>query len=141
MPIPLWSIVTLGTEIVVSGFVYFIIYEAYTRGAFHRLLAFLVLGYEIVFNISYMLSRLAQGTHDGTAQITTPYQTGLAIFHGTFSLIMFISLVVFFVTAALRYARGENFFHAHPRLTITFCIAWFISVLSGIAFFIALYLV
>lgn len=140
MAIPTWSIVTLGTELVVSGFVYFIIYDAYRHGTFRRLTAFCVLAYEVLFNISYMLSRLLAGTHDGTAQILTPYETGIAIFHGTFSLIMFLTLVTFFIIAARAYARGENYFRAHPRLTVAFSVAWLVSVLSGITFFIVLYL-
>lgn len=141
MDIPIWSIVTLCTELVVSTLVYFIIYQGYARGRFHRALAFLVLAYELLFNISYMASRLIAGTDAGAAQITTPYETALAIFHGTFSLLMFVTLVVFFLFAASRYKRGENFFRTHPKLTATFCTAWAVSVLSGVVFFIALYLV
>ena len=141
MDTPVWSIVTLVAELAVTAIVYFVIYEAYTRGVFHRALALGVLVYELLFNITYMASRLLKGTHDGTAQVFTPYETGLAIFHGTFSLGMFVALVAFFVIAARAYARGDSFFHDRPRLTFAFCVAWGISILSGVLFFIALYLV
>ncbi len=140
MHLPLWSVVTLCTELVVTTLVYFIIYDATLRGVFRRGLAFGVLAYEALFNISYMTSRLLKGTHDGTAQIMTPYETGLAIFHGTFSFLMFIALVVFFIVAARAYARGDHYFRTHPRTTILFVSAWGISILSGVLFFFELYL-
>lgn len=140
MNIPLWSIVTLLTELAVSTFVYFILYDAYVTGRFRRHLALAVLAYEVIFNISYMLSRLLVGTHEGATQVYTPYETGLAIFHGTFSLIMFLALIAFFMTAMRCYVRGENYFRTHKGLTITFSVAWAVSVLSGILFFVQLYL-
>lgn len=140
MPIPFWSVFTLVAELIVTAIVYFVIWDAYTRGTFRRALAFGVLAYELIFNITYMTSRLLSGTHDGTAQIMTPYETGLAIFHGTFSLLMFIALIAFFLVAARRYARGEQFFREHRGLTITFSVAWGVSILSGVLFFISLYL-
>lgn len=141
MPIPFWSAFTLFTELCVSAFVYLIIYAGYRRGVFHRRIAFAVLAYELLFNISYMATRAMVGTHEGMAQIMTPYETGLAIFHGTFSLLMFVTLVAFFLTAAGGYAKGANFFRTHPKMTLAFSIAWLVSVLSGVLFFIQLYLV
>lgn len=140
MTIPLESIITLAAELLVTVFVYFIIWDAYAHGTFRRMLAFGVLAYEALFNISYMVMRLLAGTHDGTAQIMTPYETGLAIFHGTFSLIMFAALIAFFIWAARGYARSEPVLREHRRLTIAFSIAWAVSILSGVAFFVSLYL-
>jgi len=138
---PLLSIATLAAELIVTSLVYFIIVDAYRRGTFRTWLAVGVLAYEVLFNISYMLSRLVAGTDAGHAEITTPYETGLAIFHGTFSLVMFLALVAFFIAAARGYARGANFFRDHARLTVAFSVAWAVSILSGILFFVALYLV
>lgn len=132
---------TLGTELLVSGFVYGIIYDGYRRNRFHRRTAFFVLGYEVLFNISYMLSRLLENTPGRVTQVLTPYETSLAIFHGVFSLVMFLTLVAFFIAAARGYGRGENYFRMRPRLTILFALAWLISVLSGVAFFVNLYLI
>lgn len=138
MNIPILSIVTLLTELVITASVYFIIWKAYRTGAFMRVLAFAILGYELLFNISYMLSR--ELGVDESAVVYNPYETGLAIFHGTFSLLMFVMLMVFFLMAARAYRRGENYFLIHPRLTWSFVLAWGVSILSGITFFVSLYL-
>ena len=138
MHIPLWSIVTLFTELIVTTSVYFIIWKAYRTEVFLRHFAFAVLAYEALFNITYMASRAGSG--QGNA-VYSPYETTLAIFHGTFSLLMFAALVGFFMIAAYAYARGENYFLLHRKLTITFVIAWGVSILSGLVFFISLYLV
>lgn len=137
MHIPLFSAFTLCTELLVTASVYYIIWKAYTTGHFMRLFAFGVLGYEVLFNISYMLSRELQ---EGSAEVFNPYQTTLAIFHGTFSLCMFAALVIFFLLAARGYRRGENYFLLRRHLTGAFVIAWGISILSGITFFASLYL-
>ncbi len=131
---------TLGTELIVTALVYFIIYDAYTRGIFRRSMAFGVLIYEALFNITYMISRIIQSSSGSSTKILTPYDSGLAIFHGVFSLLMFFSLIVFFIIAAREYARGNQYFRAHTKLTILFLLAWAVSVLSGILFFVKLYL-
>ncbi len=136
MDIPLWSIVTLATELVVTASVLAIIWRAYATGRFMTMFAWWVLGYEFLFNVSYMASREA---HAATRTLD-PYLTGLAIFHGVFSLVMFLSLVIFFFVAWRRYGRGENFFAIHPRFTVLFVTAWSISILSGVLLFVQLYL-
>lgn len=138
MTIPVWSLVTLLTELVVTGSVYFIIWKAYRTGIFLRVFAFSVLAYEALFNITYMSSRAA-GV--GTAVSYSPFEIGLAIFHGTFSIVMFLALVGFFLWAARIYKRGENFFLIHKKLTIIFVIAWGVSIISGLVFFVSLYLI
>lgn len=140
MAIPIWSVVTLVTELGVTAAVFFVIWKAYSAGRFIRPLAFGVLAYEVLFNISYMLSRSLQRA-GGQAGVKDPGEIALAIFHGTFSLVMFVALIVFFFVAASRYARGENYFFIHRRLTVVFLWAWTVSVLSGAAFFVLLYLV
>lgn len=137
MSIPAWSIITLCTELVVTASVYTIIWRSYRSGTFPTLFAALVLGYETLFNISYMLSRELSTP---TTAVYNPYETGLAIFHGIFSLVMFASLVAFFIAAMRAYKRGENYFASHPRLTIVFSVAWGVSILSGAALFASLYL-
>ncbi|HUX35548.1 MAG TPA: hypothetical protein VMV71_00780 [Candidatus Paceibacterota bacterium] len=137
MHIPAWSIVTLSTEILVTASVYFIIWKAYRTGILMRYFAIAVISYEALFNVSYMLSR--ELGEQGAAAYN-PYETALAIFHGTFSLIMFVSLVIFFLAAIRSYARGVNYFLLHRRLTIAFAIAWGVSILSGITLFASLYI-
>jgi hypothetical protein len=137
MSLPLWSTVTLFTELVVTASVYFIMWKAYRTGKFLRIFAFVILGYELLFNVSYMLSREVAGE---TSVTYKPYETGLAIFHGIFSLVMFIALVTFFISAARDYKRGKNYFLLQPKLTFLFVIAWGVSILSGITLFTSLYL-
>ena len=136
MAIPLWSMLTLGTELVVTGAVFYIVLHAYRTGVFVRSLVATVLSYELLFNISYMLSREATGAQ---SLALDPYMTALAIFHGVFSLVMFVSLVAFFIAGWRGYGRGENYFAVHRTLTRIFLSAWSLSVLSGIALFLQLY--
>lgn len=135
--IPIWSIVTLLTELAVTASVYFIIWKAYRTGVFLRYYAFAVLAYEALFNITYMSSRAAGGRGN---VVYSPYETTLAIFHGIFSILMFVTLVVFFLYAAYAYSRGENYFLNHKKVTFAFVTAWGISILSGVTFFASLYL-
>ena len=138
MNIPLWSVVTLCTELFVTASVYFIIWKAYTTNIFLRPFAFGVLAYEALFNITYMFSRV---TGVAGAVTYSPFEIGLAIFHGVFSIVMFVALVAFFLIAARVYKRGENYFLLHRKLTLAFVVAWGVSILSGVTFFISLYLV
>ncbi len=136
--IPLWSLITLGTEICITACVFTIIYRAYYNGVFLKWFAFGVLAYELLFNVSYMASRELGAIQDPAS--LDPYLTALAIFHGIFSLLMFALLVAFFLFAYRRYERGENFFATHKKITVSFLIAWSASILSGIALFVELYL-
>jgi hypothetical protein len=139
MNIPLLSIFTLCTELLVTVSVVYIIRKAYTTGIFARSLAFGVLAYEVLFNITYMVSRELLHAPSVEAIEESSGITTLAIFHGVFSLVMFIALVAFFVIAARAYKNGENFFLTHQKSTITFLTAWSISIFSGIFFFLLLY--
>ncbi len=141
MHAPLISVFTLCTELIVTALVFYVIYKAYTTGVFARKLAFGVLTYEVLFNISYMVSReLAEPK--GAEEIgESSLLTLLAIFHGAFSMVMFLTLLAFFILAARAYRRGENFFLGHRRVTIAFLCAWTVSILSGVAFFTLLYIV
>jgi hypothetical protein len=137
MYIPILSAVTLFAELLITASVYFIIWKAYRTGTFFRWFAFGVLAYEVLFNISYMFSKELRGDNAG---VLNPYETTLAIFHGTFSLLMFILLLIFFIAAARGYRRGDNYFLKHRQLTIAFVYAWGLSILSGAGLFASLYL-
>lgn len=139
MIIPWFSIVSLITEILVTISVLSIIYRAYHSGIFMRWLAYGTLLYEGAVNISYMADRLIEHVPDDVTIFHDPATIIFAAFHGIFSLLMFIALVVFLLIAASRYKRGENYFAAHRRLTLSFVIAWLISISSGIVFFLLLY--
>lgn len=107
MTTPLWSLITLCTEVGITACVYYIIWRGYTTGTFLRWFAATVLAYELLFNVSYMATREVSSA---TSPALDPYITALAIFHGVFSLLMFLALIAFFYAARRGYARGENFF-------------------------------
>lgn len=138
MDIPLSSTITLLSEIIITICVSIVIWRAYTKNIFTAWLAGAALAYELIVNVTYMATREVKGASAPAA--LNPYLTGLAIFHGVFSLIMFVALIALMLIAWRRYRAGENYFATHPRLTLAFCIAWGISILSGIALFADLYL-
>lgn len=140
MSAPFFSIFALVAEFCVTGVVFYVIWNAVSEVRLNRKLAFGVLAYEVIFNISYMVWRSLEHANEKVAVVEKPGEVALAIFHGTFSLVMFVALVLFFWVADKRYAKGENFFVHHHRMTSIFLYAWGISVFSGALFFIRLYL-
>lgn len=137
MRAPLYSTVSLVTELFVSAAVYSAIFQGWRKNVFRKGLIAFALAYETLFNISYMSYRAA--THHATEK-HPGWLIALAVFHGTLSLAMFIALVAFMVAAWKGYARGVNFFKKHRALTIVFLALWTASILSGVAFYFAEYL-
>ena len=135
MHAPLYSTITLFAEIVISTIIFYTIYRCYKFNKFATKLAAFALLYEIVFNISYMAFRVPNHTE----KIDIPWHVALAIFHGTLSLLMFISLIIFFVLAWFKYRKGINYFKVHKNFTFIFLIFWSASVLSGIIFYFVEY--
>ena len=138
---PLFSTFTLITELFVTATIFYVFYSGYKRNIFPAKAAFFALAYETLFNISYMVYRSVQESaeHEEEAEMTA--EIALAIFHGTLSLIMFISLIAFLVLAWRNYREGINYFKEHTTLTVTFLFLWSLSILSGITFYIIEYLV
>ena len=136
--IPWFSTFTLATETLVTAGVLYVFYQAYYFNAFSRAVAGVVLGYETLFNITYMASRVSSHVEKipGTE---SPLHIALAIFHGIFSLLMFILLLVFMYLAWRAYDNGINYFHVHKRITLAFLIAWMIAIISGFAFYYETY--
>lgn len=132
---PLFSTFTLFTELLVTVFVLFIFYKGYRFNIFHKKIAIFTLSYEILFNISYMSYRAF--THDKIVgeHTHTPLHTGIAIFHGVFSLTMFILLIIFLLTAMIKYGKGVNYFREHKTITFAFIFLWMIAILSGVLFY------
>ena len=137
-PIPWFSTFTLFTEILVTAGVLYIFYQAKTKNIFHYKTAAAVLGYEILFNISYMASRT--GGHIKSARFEQPWEIALAAFHGIFSLLMFLALLVFMALAWKNYKKGVNYFLVHKTLTGWFIGFWLLAVISGIVFYVVSYL-
>jgi len=80
------------------------------------------------------ISHAASGVSDSTCGI------GLAIFHGTLSLIMFIGLLIFMFLAWREYENGKNYFKEHHIFTLIFLVLWFLAVISGVVFYVVEYL-
>ena len=136
--IPWFSTFTLVTETFVTIGVLYILYSGYYKNKFLTKLAAVTLSYETLFNISYMAYRAL--THDDdTAHPDSAFHIGLAIFHGTFALLMFVALVIFMYFAWKNYKAGINFFQKYKKLTLVFLIAWMIAVLSGFLFYYEAY--
>jgi heme A synthase len=136
--IPWFSTFTLFTEIIVTSAILYVIYTGYVKNEFPGHVAAAALSYEILFNISYMASRLF--THEDSTQYPdSPFHVALAIFHGTFSLIMFVLLLVFMFFAWRGYRSGKNYFRIHKKLMVVFLISWMIAVLSGFLFYYEAY--
>jgi putative flippase GtrA len=136
--IPWFSTFTLFTEAIVTVTILYVIYSGYAKNKFPVRVAAAALSYEILFNISYMASRLL--THEDSTQYPdSPFHIALAIFHGTFSLMMFVLLLVFMFFAWKGYGSGKNSFRIHRKLTVIFLISWLIAVCSGFLFYYEAY--
>lgn len=133
MHAPLFSTITLFTEIIISAIVYYTLFLGYKRNTFPTKLAFFALIYEAIFNISYMARRVPD--HAKVATIEPGYIIALAIVHGVLSLIMFLALILFFILAYRSYKKEKNFFRDHKKLTYTFIFFWTFSIVSGILFY------
>lgn len=136
--IPWFSTFTLFTELLVTVSVLYIFYSGYKHGRLPYPLVAVTLAYEILFNISYMASR-ALGGKD-SSKLAGKWQIGLAIFHGTFSLLMFLALLVFMGIAWIKYKKGINFFQLHKTFTKIFIVLWLMAVVSGFGFYYLAYL-
>lgn len=134
----LLSTITLISELFISAIIYYTLYSGYKHNKFPSKPAGFALLYEAVFNISYMVSRVP--SHVNASHVESAFTIVLAATHGILSLIMFIALIVFFIFAWKGYKKGENFFQKHKILTLIFTLFWTISILSGILFYIDIYL-
>lgn len=120
-------------------FVLYIFYSGYKKNQFPFKLTYFALSYEILFNISYMIYRAITHEVNYVSHMSPPFYTFLAIFHGTFSLLMFLALLAFLFTAIKKYKKEENYFYNHKVLTFTFLFFWMIAILSGFIFYYVSY--
>ena len=137
--IPWFSVFTLFTETCITASVLYIFYKAYKENKFNYKLTAITLSYEVLFNIGYMVYRAASHKESATNPEST-FGLLLAIFHGIFSLIMFVALLAFMYAAWKSYKKGINFLREHKKLSTVFLIAWMIAILSGYLFFYEEYL-
>jgi heme A synthase len=138
MHAPFFSTFTLFTEALVTISVLYIFYSGYKHNKFPYTLAAITMAYEILFNISYMASRALNKKVD-VMPPDSAFLITLAIFHGTFALLMFLALLVFMFFAWKNYKKGSNFFQAHKTMLIWFIVLWMTAVISGFLFYYEYY--
>jgi uncharacterized membrane protein YozB (DUF420 family) len=137
MAIPLYSTITLFTEIIMTAVILYIFYSGYKNKKFPTKLAFIAIAYEVLLNISYMVYRTL--TESDGSKIDSGFEIVLAIMHGVLALVLFIALIVFLILAWKNYKKGVNYFKKHKYLTMIFIIFWLMAVLSGILFYFVEY--
>ena len=136
MAAPFLSTFTLFTELLITFIVLYIFYSGYKYNKFPFKLALFALIYEVSFNISYMVYRSFAHQEE---TLHSAFYIGLAVFHGVFSLIMFIALIIFLVLAWINYKKKINFFKKYKFISFLFIILWLIAVFSGILFYFVAY--
>jgi hypothetical protein len=136
---PLFSTFTLFTEILVTCAVLYAFYAAYKHNVFHKKLVFFTLAYETLFNISYMSFRALTHEQNVGPHHHTAFHIAVAAFHGIFSILMFVLLIIFFVVAWRKYNKGINFFKEHKIMTFAFIVLWMIAIFSGLFFYYIAY--
>lgn len=133
---PLISTVTLLTELLVTVSVLYIFISGYKYNKFHQKLLFATLLYEILININYMAHRVSDVKSN---KLLPAWYKAFGAFHGIFSLIMFITLVIFFSLAWFNFRKDVNYFRKHKLFSGLFVAGWMISIISGIIFYFVSY--
>jgi hypothetical protein len=136
MNVFLFSTFTLFTELLVTAAVLYIFFDRYKKDKFHPSYCFSLLSTKRYLNINYMAHRTSSVE---TAKMA-PWHIALAAFHGIFSLLMFITLVIFFILAWLNFRKDINYFKKHATFSKIFIVSWLISITSGIIFYVITYL-
>jgi uncharacterized membrane protein YozB (DUF420 family) len=131
MHAPLYSTIAVFAEILVTAAIFYTFYQGYKHNRLPEKVAIGAVVYEILFDISYMIYRLPARESGANKSLIT----GLGIFHGTLSLVLFISLIVFIVLAIKNYRRNVNYFLVHKRVTFVFLICWSLAVISGVVLY------
>lgn len=135
-----WSTITLITELILTVGVLVVFYYGYRFNRFLTHLAIPALVYETLVNITYMVHQALERKEaiEAGAKHSAVY-VGLAIAHGSISLVMFVTLVVFLLIAWRKYKAGINYFKEHKIVTGVFLFWWLVSVASGVTFYYVIY--
>lgn len=134
--IPALSAFTAVTELFVTAAIFYVGYRALVDDVLETRLLAGALTYEVVFNISYMTSRLF--THDHASH-HPDWLVALLVGHGVLSLVMFVGLLALSWAAWRRHRQGGNLLAERLGLTATFAVLWTVSILSGEAVFLLEY--
>ncbi|MDD5397263.1 MAG: hypothetical protein PHW24_04380 [Candidatus Moranbacteria bacterium] len=136
MQIPVASTITLIMELFIGALIFFIIQQGYVKNVFSKRLAFFAIGYEIIFNVGYMVYRTI-----GAPSVSnlSPALKITAALHGVLSLVMLFVIIAFFVRANREYGERVNSFVFHKIQTWLFMFFWSLSLLSGIFLYLKVY--
>ena len=101
-----------------------------------KLLGFAIL-FEALVNVTYVVTRFIGS--NSPVHLSGPMRL-FATLHGTFSMLVFIWLIILFFLASSSAKLEQNFFRDHRLGTYLFLILWGISVGSGEIMFAMIYL-
>ena len=118
MQIPFFSTFTLFTEMIVTVSILYVFYLGYKKNKFPFKIVAVALAYEIAFNISYMAYRSISNVKNEPKMPRLILD--LVIFHGIFSLIMFVALLIFMGLAWRSYKKEINYFKLYRTFSILF---------------------
>ena len=137
MHAPFVSTITLIMELFIGFLIFLIIFQGWKNNCFSKKLTFFTIGYEIIFNVGYMIYRSI--SVPSTAHLSSAMKI-FAMMHGILSIIMLFVVVAFFLRAMREYGENINSFVMHRSQTILFLFFWLVSLLSGVYIYVTLYL-
>lgn len=136
--IPLFSIFSALSEILVTVAVVYGVLRALSGARFHRALLGFTLLFELCVNVVYMAGRASEA--DSSSALSGAMKLFYAG-HGILSLLMFIGLAAIYLMALVDDSKGrETWFRRHPSLSWVFLFFWMVSVVSGETIFYLTYL-
>jgi hypothetical protein len=136
MPAPIASTITLIMELFIASLIFYIVYKSYVKNIFSEKLAMLAIGYEVIFNVGYMLYRTL--AHKETYVLSSQMKL-IAALHGILSLLMLLAVIVIFLMARKNYRQGRNYFLENKIITIAFVFFWIVSLVSGLFLYLRVY--
>ena len=137
MEVPLFSIFSAVSELVVTAVVLYAIVKNVRGGKLPWKMLGSVLIFELCVNIVYMANRASHA--ETNAGLSTAMRFLFAA-HGILSLLMFVGLVVVVLMAIIDDKLGRpTWFRRHVRMTWAFLALWMIAVISGEVIFVMHY--
>ncbi len=134
---PAFSIFAALSELIITAIVYYVILSHLKNKPFRfKLLGFAIL-YEALINVSYMVTRFIGS--DSPVHLSAQMKL-FATIHGTFSMLVFVWLIILFFLASSSAKLEQNFFQDHKFITYLFLVLWGVSVASGELMFILIYI-
>lgn len=134
---PAFSIFAALAELVVTAIVFYCIISHGRRKPFRFKLLGLAILFEALVNVSYMVTRFIG---PGSPVHLSSQMKLFATAHGTFSMLIFIVLIILFFLASSSAKLEQNFFQDHKLLTCVFLVLWGVSVASDEMMFALVYL-